>query len=60
MEVLFINLSLNLRSPGLSLLGSDPGPELPSSLTSHWSWPHSAFPTPFAQLADLRSTALLL
>jgi len=35
MEVLFFNLSLNLRLPGLSLLGSIPGFELPSSLNLH-------------------------
>ena len=47
MEVLFFNLSLNLRFPGLSIFGSRPGFELPSSL-------HKPL------LADLRSTALLL
>src|SRR5579872_2146501 len=46
MEVLFFNLSLNLRPAGLSIFGSSPRSELPSSLTS--------------RLADLRSTALLL
>jgi hypothetical protein len=35
MEVVFFNLSLNLRFPGLSLLGSGPGSELPSSLNLH-------------------------
>jgi hypothetical protein len=46
MEVLLFNLSLNLRFSGLSIFGSRPRLELPSSLTSH--------------LADLRSTAVLL
>jgi hypothetical protein len=57
MEVLFFNLSLNLRSPHQILIARA-GPELPPSLTSktpnHYS-PRREGPS----LADLRSTALL-
>src|SRR5579883_1469344 len=56
MEVLFFNLSLNLRSLGLSSLGSYPGTRASLQPTSHWL--RKRFRS--AALADLRSTAVLL